>query len=500
MSRMARRLYDLWVRVGLGRSLFGRLLTAYTGLAVVGLLVIGLLLSYLAGGYIRAQKFEELTRAARRVSLTVQQLVDASSLGQASEDLDRLVWLLSSTLNVGIVLFTDDGSVVAASAAGESLVINSVPPDITQRVLAGRTATLHTRLVPDGPPVLVAAVPLGEDEPVPGGVLVYTPVADLRAAVARFRETILWVALAVSLLSIGVGSYVSWTISRPLRQLRRIVADIGAGNYPAGTIAAADSEDEIGELAAAILSLGDRLAAADRHRRQAEESRRRLLADVSHELRTPLTTIRGFTEALIDELDDNPQARRRHLRLIHEQTLHLARLVDDLLELSRLEAGDIRLVRMPVDLGALVHSVAERMRPAAERRDVRLLVVAGTEGQDQVIGDPDRLEQVITNLVANAVDVSTGGEVTLTVRADDAEVCLEVRDTGPGIDPTDLPYIWQRFYRGRKGGDRGGTGLGLAIVRQLVELHGGRVSVETQPGQGSRFFVYLPRASVTSRS
>ncbi|HEX6989857.1 MAG TPA: HAMP domain-containing sensor histidine kinase [Bacillota bacterium] len=500
MSRFTRRLYDLWVRVGLGRSVFGRLLTAYTGLAVVGLLVIGLALSYLAGGYIRDQKLEELTRAARRFSLSVQQVVDAPSLDEAGEELANAVWLLSITLNMGVVLFADDGGVVAAAAGGEVLGMGSVSEDISARIREGRTVTASSRLVPEGPQVLLAAVPVGSEDQVVGGVLVYTPVADLDAAVARFRETILWVALAVSLLSIAVGSYVSWTISRPLRQLRRVVAGLSAGQYPEGGVDPdVYSEDEIGELAAAIVSLGERLGASDRYRSQAEESRRRLLADVSHELRTPLTSIRGFTEVLLDELDDNPQARRRYLRLIHEQTLHLSRLVQDLLDLSRLEAGDIHLVRLAVDLGRLVEGVAERLRPNAEAVGAKLTVVVGEEPL-QVIGDPDRLEQIITNLCTNALEVSGGGEVTLTVRGDEREACLEVADTGPGIDPTDLPYIWQRFYRGRSDGDGRGTGLGLAIVRQLVELHGGRVAVDTQPGQGARFSVFLPRVTVTSRS
>src|SRR5690606_21072284 len=111
----------------------------------------------------------------------------------------------------------------------------------------------------------------------------------------------------------------------------------------------------------------------------------------------------------------------------------------------------------------------------------------------QVFGDPDRLEQIITNLVVNGLEVSAGGAVTLTARGDEDEVCLEVADTGPGIDPTDLPFIWQRFYRGRSGAGGSGTGLGLAIVRRIVELHDGRVAVETQPGRGTRFHVFLPR-------
>lgn len=485
--------HRLWARIGLHRSLFGRLLTAYTGLAVVGMVIIGLLLSYLAGGYIRDQRMEELNRVARRVGHLVRQVAADNEEQALSRDLAALIPFIGDTLNVGIGLFDTQGSVVAVSSDGEAVLGTTVPENILTAVMEQKIVNDIMRLDDKGSGYLVAVAPVGDADQIFGGVLVYTPEQDVQHAVTRIRETILWVALAVLLVSIGVGSYISWSISRPLRDIRRIVDNIGAGNYQTQSLQGPAGDDEIGELASAIVALGKQLAAAERQRSQAEESRRRLFADVSHELRTPLTTMRGFTEALLDELDDNPGTRRRYLQLIHEQALHLGRLVDDLMRLSRLEAGDIRLVRMPVDLVGLVKNVADRFRPVAQRQDVQIDVVAGNDAAI-VIGDPDRLEQIVTNLLANAIDVSAGGRVQLGIINHHSDtVRLEVADTGPGIDPADLPYVWERFYRGNKRCGQG-SGLGLAIVRRLVELHNGSVSVETHPGEGTRFLVNFPRA------
>ncbi|HEY8456706.1 MAG TPA: HAMP domain-containing sensor histidine kinase [Actinopolymorphaceae bacterium] len=499
----------LWSRLGLDRSLFGRLIVAYTALVLVGLVVIGLLLSYLAGAYIRQENERELARVARRVHVAVLQSGGLSVRPGQAELLNLLAGFLGGTLDVNIWLFNREGTVVATSDQDQAVPGLTVPEAILERVQQGQTVTDSLQLADTS--VLFTAVPLIEREQVVGGVLVSKPAEELNRAVARIRETILWVALVVLLLALALGSYLSWSIVRPLRRLRQIVAHIGSGRYPEGDAELAATDDEIGELAAAITHLARELAAAERLRREAEQNQRRLLADVSHELRTPLTTIRGFTEALIDEVETDPVHRRRYLGLIHEQTLHLGRLVDDLLELSRLEAGDIRLVRMPVRLDALARQVVERLSRRAGDNGVALSVTChDAVGCDYtVIGDPDRLEQVITNLVVNAIDVSSGGEVSLHLEQTGEEVRLEVRDTGPGIDPEDLPYIWERFYRGRHGrrpsgdgrsdgpadGRPGHTGLGLAIVRRLVLMHDGRVDVETHPGQGSVFKVCFPRAS-----
>lgn len=236
--------------------------------------------------------------------------------------------------------------------------------------------------------------------------------------------------------------------------------------------------------------------------RRLERIRSEFVANVSHELRTPLTSIQGFLETLQDGAIDDPATLRRFLGIISNETSRLARIVDDLLDLSRLESGRLELRPVPVDLRVLIQRTLDFYTPAADTRGVTL----GAALPDQlpaVPGDEDLLEQVLRNLVDNAVKYTpSGGRVQVraeTVAYSDGrrEVVVRVSDTGPGIAPEHLPRLFERFYRVDRARSRalGGTGLGLAIVKHIVERHGGRAWVDSAPGAGATFSVALPLAS-----
>ncbi|MDI6893277.1 MAG: ATP-binding protein [Bacillota bacterium] len=225
-----------------------------------------------------------------------------------------------------------------------------------------------------------------------------------------------------------------------------------------------------------------------------EQLRRELLADVSHELRTPLTSIQGFVEALRDRVVDDEDTRDRYLATIHEETVRLNRLIRDLLDLSLMQSGGTRWPVGPVDVRPLVERVVASFAPRiTEGGIVSRVSIPGDPLL--VLGNEDRLEQALTNLVANAVQFTPrGGQVEVFAERQGTRVIIGVRDTGPGIPPEDLPRIWERFYRVDKSRTRssGGAGLGLAIVKQIVEAHGGTVSVQSRPGEGSLFTLALP--------
>jgi signal transduction histidine kinase len=245
-----------------------------------------------------------------------------------------------------------------------------------------------------------------------------------------------------------------------------------------------DSEDEIGQLAHAFNSMAGSLA-------QQEALRRNLVSDVAHELRTPLTNLRGYLEASRDGLIAPDAALVDNL---YEETMLLQRLVLDLQDLAQVDAGQLTLVRTPTDLGALIERAATMFQPQALDKAVTV-TAAAPAGLPLVNVDPERIAQVLRNLVSNAiVHTPAGGTVTLTAQPRDHEVAVTVSDTGIGIAPEHLPYVFDRFYRADRSRTRqtGGAGLGLAIVRQLVVAHGGSVSVESTPGQGSAFTFTLP--------
>lgn len=228
-----------------------------------------------------------------------------------------------------------------------------------------------------------------------------------------------------------------------------------------------------------------------------ERMRREFVTAVSHELRTPLTSLRGFLQAIRERVVTEPREVDRYLGVMHDETMRLIRLVNSLLDLSRIESGRVTLHCQPLALGQVVEDVLASMQPRIEGHR---LSVANHVPDDlpSVWADRDRLDQILINLVENAVRYTgRAGQVRVSAQAREDQVIAVVEDTGPGIPPEALPYIWDRFYKVDKArtADGSGTGLGLVIVRQLVELHGGRAWVESQPGEGSRFFFSLPTAA-----
>jgi two-component system sensor histidine kinase ResE len=234
--------------------------------------------------------------------------------------------------------------------------------------------------------------------------------------------------------------------------------------------------------------------------RRLEEMRREFVANVSHELRTPLTYLQGYTEAILDGLAADPDEEKKYLKIILDETLRLRRLVSDLLDLSRIEAGQLALEKGEVNLAELCSEVAEKVWPLAEEKEIRLELDVPAQ-LPPAWGNADRLQQVLINLLDNALrHTGAGGKVAVTAKVQGEELAVSVHDTGPGIPPEELPYIFERFYKVEKARTRttAGTGIGLAIVKGLVEAHGGRVWVESTPGKGSVFTFTVPAAGRNS--
>jgi len=300
--------------------------------------------------------------------------------------------------------------------------------------------------------------------------------------------------LAAGLLAAGaalvLSLYLSRRITQPLQAMTMAASAMAAGDLDQRV--AAGGEDEVGQLARAFNTLAASLS-------RSQELRRNMVADIAHELRTPLTVLQGNLEALRDGVVAvTPEA----LASLHEETLLLSRLVSDLRDLSLAEAGQLTLRRAPTDVGELARRTVEALRPGAARRGLTLTVRLGDRLPAAHV-DPDRMAQVLRNLIENAERYTpANGEVRLTVEMEPGEpgnLRFTVADDGPGLAPEDLAMVFERFYRADPSRARasGGAGLGLAIVKQLVEAHGGRVWAESELGKGARFIFTLPVAGKT---
>ncbi len=238
--------------------------------------------------------------------------------------------------------------------------------------------------------------------------------------------------------------------------------------------------------------------------RRLRRIRSEFIDNLSHELRTPLTTMRLLAESLTLEArrTELPQRVADGIGRIDLETARLVQMVDELLELATIEAGETRLSIAPVDLGAVVDETLERLRGYAEHHSVSLRAGAPAEPFERTVpGDATRIGQILVNVIDNAIRYSpVGGEVVVHVRPAEMEVVLEVADQGEGIAHADLERIFERFYKGDRARSRGrgGTGLGLAIARHIAERHGGRMWARSEPGQGAQLFLALPRAAFSS--
>lgn len=229
-----------------------------------------------------------------------------------------------------------------------------------------------------------------------------------------------------------------------------------------------------------------------------ERVRQEFVANVSHELRTPLAVIKGYVETLVDDHETMDEKDRLHfLKTAQRHTERLNSLLDDLLTLSRLESANPGLKRESIELRPLIETVLEdfKSRPNAESHHLKCII---DEAITTVVVDPLKISQVLNNLIENALKYTMAGStIEISARFQQTEIQIRVSDDGPGIPAADLPHIFERFYRVEKGRSRekGGTGLGLSIVKHIVQLHGGQVSVESQPGQGACFVLSLPTSS-----
>jgi two-component system phosphate regulon sensor histidine kinase PhoR len=231
--------------------------------------------------------------------------------------------------------------------------------------------------------------------------------------------------------------------------------------------------------------------------RRLERVRQDFVANVSHEFRTPLTAIQGFAETLLSGALEDPANRRRFVEIIREHAARLARLTEDLLELSRIEAGELKLEFQPVSVRQLVESCAETVNLKAEAKQLTV-EMAVPEGLPAVRGDANRLQEVLQNLLDNAVQYTPpGGRIAASAATADGQVVITVADTGIGIPQAEQSRIFERFYRvdAARSREAGGTGLGLSIARHIVEAHGGRIWVESAVGEGSRFHFSIPVAA-----
>jgi two-component system OmpR family sensor kinase len=458
-------------------SLRSRLLATYILLAALVLAIVaaGLLIYLVRSPLADRQISQRLRVVASLVTNREAQGLLAAGPAQLQAALQRL----DQTAQARALLVDSGGQVLADSRPQDPL-----PARLPGRVRVFGTAASGTLRDAAGQVWIYQVAALGTGR--------YLILAEARPATRL--ATLLGDDLVPPLVQAGLAALVlsallAWMMARwvaaPLKHMADAASAVAAGDFqhPLPT----QGPSEVKGFAAAFRNMVQRVQAS-------VTAQRDFVANVSHELKTPLTSIQGFAQALLDGTAGDQAGQKRAARVILDESQRLHRLVDDLLQLARLDAGQGEFRREALDLKPLLDGVVERFR--LRQAESGATIVADLPAFPVVIGDGDRLAQVFTNLLDNALKHSPPrGRVSLTGESGSGWVVVHISDQGPGIPPDELSRIFERFYqvdKARSGGSGRGSGLGLAISREIVRAHGGELVVQSQLGAGSRFSVQLP--------
>lgn len=478
------------------RSLFARLAATYLTITLASLMVLAFALAGLLQSFFFHDKEQTLIRYGHELGRLIGHLprsrYERERLAIRLETLDRVI-------DARIWIVAPDGTILADSMRGGAGGVMTVDPDDMSMVMSGATIVRrgyfrgHFRF-----PVISVGLPLYAGGQPGGAIFLHSPVYGVRIGILQVYRLFGMAAFLSITIALVLSLWLSRRIARPLQEMSEAAQALAQGRFeervavpPAGS-----AGEEVARLAVSFNHMAEQLGKLERMRRQ-------FIADVSHELRSPLTSMRGFLQGVLDGTIP-PQQQERYLSLAFDETKRLSRLVQDLLDLASIEAGDVRFNLQKMDPVPVVARVLDKMEPQAEEKRLEVQPDMPPEGMLAIMADPDRLEQVMINLLDNAIRFTPeGGQITVRVGeqgnkvgAGEPLVEISVTDTGPGISPEEIDLIWERFYKSdpARTRSRGGTGLGLAIVRELVRRQGGNAYVESRVGEGTTFRVVFPSA------
>jgi two-component system, OmpR family, phosphate regulon sensor histidine kinase PhoR len=466
-------------------------------------IVVTTLLAILISVEIEKSFFTRLTDQLETETRTIEALLSESMVRLDSRDKSTAtLHTLSLTTRSRITLIALDGKVLYDSWVPDSLLSTLENHATREEVLAARqhgTGWDKRHSASTGEDLFYLAREVRFTHS-PGSALSnleYVRVAislrDVDAAVSEIRGKVFLAGL-FALIVIAIASrIVSRQITKPIVEIAAIVRDIQAGNLDRKL--PVRSQDEIGQLAALINEMTGKLKEDIEQLKRLERVRSEFLGNVSHELRTPIFSMKGFLETLLEGAVNDPEVNVRFVEKAYKHANRLDSLLSDLIEISRIESGEMKMSFRYFDVASLLRQTMQDSSDQSAKKNQKLNLDT-PEGELMVLGDKERLRLAIGNIVDNAIKYSPS-EATITIRlsASEALATISISDNGPGIEAEHMPRIFERFYRVDKNRSRevGGTGLGLAIVKHIVEAHGTKVSVFSEIGKGTTFTFDLKR-------
>ena len=485
------------------RTFQGRLTIAFVAVVAMTLGLVGLLVVNRLGAYFDQQQNDDLAARARGVANYVILISEATSSVRAG----RPVVSTDGIVDVTVVTELSRDSqqrIIADHLAQSDVRIRIGLTDKTFRPATNGVFEAHEQASPErgqlrefltSQSVIIevgsAAIPYAVE------VTLLNPYTYRAAAIQNVSGLLAVIGLIALAVAIVIAAMITRRITTPLRRLTEASRDLAEGDFARRVPAEAieGGPIELSDLGLQFNAMAEKLQESVEIIRRDRDRSREFLADVSHELRTPIAALRTFNELLVEGADDDATTRAEFLETSRAQLERLDWLAQNLLDLSKLDSGLVMLDLRREDLRSAVEQAVDQAAATARRRGVEL-TMERPDAPIRLRHDPVRIGQVVTNLVGNAIKFTPrGGRVDVRVQAEPAGAAsITVSDTGIGIDPAELPRIFDRFFRGSRANEaRGsGSGLGLAIVRGIVEMHGGAVAVESRVGAGTTFRVTLP--------
>jgi len=436
-------------------------------------------------------KIAELMKEGNNI---VQELTGLTDFAEASgnsgirDKLENLAYQQQLSIEVidraGNTVYQVDNS---NNMAGHGMMRNALG-EVYQKALNGEVVKEEAEHPRFGSKYMMIGLPVMKDNVVEGAVIMNVPLAPVEDTASILKQQLLWITLLLLMISVLIAFFLSRSFTRPIIKLQQAARRFARGEFDSRVDIR--SQDELGELAVSMNRMGEELAKNDQLRKD-------LIANVSHELRTPLSLIRGYAETLRDVTGEDPQKREKQLGVIIDETVRLSGIVEDILSLSQYQAGAIHLEMNEFLLNEMLEQVMQRYQLIDTDRIIGLEITG--EKEVTVRGDRSRLEQVLYNLMNNAINHTvSGGHILLKAIENEKMVRLEVIDDGEGIEQEELPYVFERYYKGKKSerSRRNGTGLGLAIVKNILTMHCVPFGVQSSLGVGTIFWVELKKADV----
>lgn len=471
-----------------------RLMAFFAAALLLFALVSGMLFgSLFHGAVVENKKAEMLSRAGSLAQSLSSQLggnaPGGRGMGGPGGGYGAAVRLLTQSLQDVWVLDENLQVLSSGRMMGKTLAYDSLPPDaerLVREVFDGKQPFSEGFSDMVGYPTLTVGVPILQDGRVAGALLIHDAVSGISQAAAQGQKILLYAGAAALLLAIPLAALLSIGFTRPIRRMETVARRLADGDYQART--GLHQKDEIGELAQSIDSLSVRLQEARDADERQEQQRRDFLASVAHELRTPVTVLRGSLEALVDGVVAEPDKVAGYHRQMLGETHALQRLVNDLMELARLQNADFPIERAPLMLDEVLRDALRSAERLAQNKSIAISRPESLPAMP-IYGDYARLKQMLLIVLDNAVKFSPKGS-RVTVLMDKGHI--RISDQGPGISAEDLPHVFDRFHKSNNAENRQGSGLGLAIARQIALRHGMGITLSSEPGVGTTVTFSLP--------